>query len=80
MPPPLPCPLQGPRYSIPYFVNPKLNYAIQGPEKRWGPVTGFDLLSKTGEWGVGIPASGCALLTGEDGEGRKGWVMGVRRM
>lgn len=38
----------GPRYSIPYFVNPKLNYVIQGPEKRWGPVTGFDLLSKTG--------------------------------
>ena len=41
-------PLQGPRYSIPYFVNPKLNYTIQGPQKRWGPVTGFDLLSKTG--------------------------------
>lgn len=40
--------LQGARYSIPYFVNPKLNYSIQGPEKRWGPVTGFDLLSKTG--------------------------------
>ena len=38
----------GARYSIPYFVNPKLNYVIQGPEKRWGPVTGFDLLSKTG--------------------------------
>lgn len=41
--------LQGARYSIPYFVNPKLNYSIQGPNKRWGPVTGFDLLSKTGE-------------------------------
>ncbi|EFN58207.1 hypothetical protein CHLNCDRAFT_20260, partial [Chlorella variabilis] len=39
----------GARYSIPYFVNPKLNYSIQGPNKRWGPVTGFDLLSKTGE-------------------------------
>lgn len=26
---------QGPRYSIPYFVNPKLNYVIQGPKKRW---------------------------------------------
>lgn len=38
----------GPRYSMPYFVNPKLNYSFQGPEKRWGPVTGFDLLSKTG--------------------------------
>ena len=40
--------VQGARYSIPYFVNPKLNFVIQGPEKRWGPVTGFDLLSKTG--------------------------------
>jgi hypothetical protein len=40
--------MQGGRYSIPYFVNPKLNYVIQGPEKRWGPVTGFDMLSKTG--------------------------------
>ena len=40
--------LQGARYSIPYFVNPKLNYVIQGPEKRFSPVTGFDLLSKTG--------------------------------
>ncbi|PSC76470.1 presenilin isoform B [Micractinium conductrix] len=36
------------RYSIPYFLNPKLRYAIQGPQKRWAPVTGFDLLSKTG--------------------------------
>ncbi|KAK9908386.1 hypothetical protein WJX75_007121 [Coccomyxa subellipsoidea] len=39
---------KGARYSIPYFVNPKLNYVIQGPEKRFTPVTGFDLLSKTG--------------------------------
>ena len=39
---------QGPRYSMPYFVNPKLNYVIQGAQKRWGPVTGFDMLSKTG--------------------------------
>lgn len=29
-------------------MNPKLNYKIQGPAGRWGPVTGFDLLSKTG--------------------------------
>lgn len=42
-------PLQGPRYSMPYFLNPKLNYVIQGPKKRWGPVTGFDMLSKTGK-------------------------------
>jgi hypothetical protein len=48
-PPAPPAFLQGPRYSIPYFVNPKLNYSIQGPNKRWGAVTGFDLLSKTGE-------------------------------
>lgn len=41
--------LQGPRYSMPYFVNPKLNYVIEGPQKRWGPVTGFDMLSKTGK-------------------------------
>lgn len=40
--------LQGARYSVPYFVNPKLNYIIEGPEKRFSPVTGFDLLSKTG--------------------------------
>ena len=40
--------MQGARYSIPYFVNPKLNYVIEGPEKRFAPVTGFDLLSKTG--------------------------------
>ncbi len=40
--------LQGARYSIPYFVNPKLNYVIEGPQKRFSPVTGFDLLSKTG--------------------------------
>ncbi|CAL5229196.1 g12477 [Coccomyxa viridis] len=39
---------QGARYSVPYFVNPKLNYIIEGPEKRFSPVTGFDLLSKTG--------------------------------
>ncbi|KAI7838916.1 hypothetical protein COHA_007322 [Chlorella ohadii] len=38
----------GERYSIPYFVNPRLNYVMQGPEKRWGPITGFDILSKTG--------------------------------
>ena len=46
----MPCPasLQGARYSIPYFVNPRLNYVIEGPEKRFSPVTGFDLLSKTG--------------------------------
>ena len=29
-------------------MNTKLNYSIQGPEKRWGAVTGFDMLSKTG--------------------------------
>ena len=40
--------MQGARYSIPYFVNPKLNYVIEGPEKRFSPITGFDLLSKTG--------------------------------
>lgn len=33
---------------MPYFINPLLNYSLQGPEKRWGPVNGFDLLSKTG--------------------------------
>ena len=90
------------RYSIPYFFNPRLNFAMQvgrggssgahaerrrapgavgggqraprprlppacctacpvpliacqprslapqGPKKRWGPITGFDILSKTG--------------------------------
>ena len=40
--------LQGARYSISYFVNPKLNYVIEGPKMRFLPVTGFDLLSKTG--------------------------------
>lgn len=40
--------MQGERHSMPYFVNPKLSYKIQGPEKRFSPVTGFDLLSKTG--------------------------------
>ncbi len=40
--------LQGARFSIPYFVNPKLSYVIEGPEKHFSPVTGFDLLSKTG--------------------------------
>eukprot|EP00775_Hariotina_reticulata_P003032 gene3032-3313_t len=39
---------QGPRYSMPYFVNPKLHYVIQGSKKLWEPVTGFELLSKTG--------------------------------
>lgn len=39
---------QGERRSIPYFINPKLNYVIQGPKKKFSPVTGFDLLSKTG--------------------------------
>ena len=33
---------------MPYFVNPKLNFVIEGPQKRFSPVTGFDLLSKTG--------------------------------
>lgn len=40
--------VQGERRSIPYFINPKLNYVIQGPKKKFAPVTGFDLLSKTG--------------------------------
>ena len=34
--------------SMPYFVNPKLNYVFQGPEKRFPPLSGFDLLAKTG--------------------------------
>ena len=33
---------------MPYFVNPKLNFVIEGPQKRFSRVTGFDLLSKTG--------------------------------
>lgn len=40
---------RGPRYSIPYFANSKLDVIIQGPEKKFDPVTSFDLLSKTGE-------------------------------
>ena len=40
--------LQGPRMSVPYFVNPKLNFKFQGPEKKFPPVSGFDLLAKTG--------------------------------
>lgn len=39
---------RGARMSMPYFVNPKLNYVFQGPEKKYPPLTGFDLLSKTG--------------------------------
>ena len=53
--------LQGARYSIPYFVNPKLNYVIQGPEMRFSPVTGFDLLSKTGN-AYAARKDGTALL------------------
>lgn len=34
--------------SIPYFVNPRLNYTFQGPEKKFPPLSGFDLLAKTG--------------------------------
>lgn len=48
----------------------RLNYVIQGPEKRWGPVTGFDLLSKTG----GCPARpilpGAAQRAAEQGAAR----------
>ena len=33
---------------MPYFVNPKLNYQFQGPGKKFPPVSGFELLSKTG--------------------------------
>ena len=33
---------------MPYFVNPKLNYIFQGPEKKFPPLSGFDLLAKTG--------------------------------
>lgn len=40
--------LQGGRYSIPYFVNLKLDYVIEGPENRFSPVIGYDLQSKTG--------------------------------
>ncbi|KAK9812273.1 hypothetical protein WJX73_009505 [Symbiochloris irregularis] len=40
---------RGPRYSIPYFANSKLDVVIQGPNKKFDPVTSFDLLSKTGE-------------------------------
>ena len=34
--------------SVPYFVNPKLNFKFQGPEKRYPELSGFDLLAKTG--------------------------------
>ena len=34
--------------SVPYFVNPRLNYTFQGPEKKYPPLSGFDLLAKTG--------------------------------
>lgn len=34
--------------SVPYFVNPNLNYKFQGPDKKYPPLTGFDLLAKTG--------------------------------
>ena len=34
--------------SVPYFVNPKLNFPFQGPEKKYPPLSGFDLLAKTG--------------------------------
>jgi hypothetical protein len=33
---------------MPYFLNAKLNYEIQGPSKRWPALTGYDLLAKTG--------------------------------
>ena len=34
--------------SVPYFLNPKLNYEFQGPQKKYPALTGFDLLAKTG--------------------------------
>ena len=34
--------------SVPYFVNPDLNFVFQGPEKKFPPLSGFDLLAKTG--------------------------------
>ena len=40
--------MQGSRMSVPYFVNPRLNYVFQGPEKKFPPLSGFDLLAKTG--------------------------------
>ena len=40
--------MQGARMSVPYFVNPKLNFSFQGPEKKYPSLTGFDLLAKTG--------------------------------
>lgn len=40
---------KGPRYSIPYFANPKLSTIIQGPKKRFEAVTSFDLLAETGK-------------------------------
>ena len=40
--------VQGARMSVPYFVNPNLNFKFQGPEKKYPPLTGFDLLAKTG--------------------------------
>ena len=40
--------VQGSRMSVPYFVNPDLNYVFQGPEKKFPPLSGFDLLAKTG--------------------------------
>ncbi|KAK9803831.1 hypothetical protein WJX73_004943 [Symbiochloris irregularis] len=39
---------RGARMSVPYFVNPNLNFKFQGPEKKYPPLTGFDLLAKTG--------------------------------
>ncbi len=40
--------LQGARMSMPYFVNPRLNFTFQGPDKKYPPLSGFDLLAKTG--------------------------------
>ena len=34
--------------SVPYFVNPDLNFVFQGPEKKFPPLSGFELLAKTG--------------------------------
>ena len=33
--------------SMPYFGNLKLNYVFQGPEKKFLPLSGLDLLAKT---------------------------------
>lgn len=36
----------GPRYSLPFFCQANMNWVIQGPQKKYAPITANDYLQQ----------------------------------